>query len=776
MKKILAIVLIFVLILSIFAGCAGSVAPTDGSQSADQSSTGSVSSGTAGPSGSTAGNGDLSGSDNSAGDTSGSDSSSGTDVTDPTVNSGSTDIGGSTDATDNSGNAGTSDPAGSTENSGSSDNSGGSSDNSGSSTDSSLADPDQSYGDDLEDSGIYDDYFDSDTVDIHVTYISGTKNAYKLTGNVLTFSGIAADSVYAISGQYSGSIVIDVGDDYKFELELTGLSLVSSDTNPITVLSGDKVTLTAKKGTENAIYDTRPAVDESDETLTKGAIHSEVDLQIGGKGSLSVVSENNNGIHTKDDLTVKNLTLTVTCQDNALKGNDGVEISGGTITLIAKTGDGIKTTNSDISSKGNQRGTVSIAGTNLTIYAACDGIDAAYDVVVDEATTVLNIYTDKYSNYSEEVTATASSNYYIRYSGNTYQYSVKYYNSDSDYLWVNATYHSAVSGGRSYYYYYSFPKKTEYSKMQVFVYNSSMQLSQDTSYVMATDYLTPNTSYDTFALSNRGGQLSYSWTNYSTSGGMGGMGGMDSGNTDKSDYSTKGIKAANQIVINAGTVTVKAYDDAIHANNGTTLENGSAALGNVTVNGGTVSLYSNDDGIHADGILTINGGTVNILNSYEGMEGSQVIVTGGNISVLAKDDGINSTATSGTGVTFRGGDIFIYCTGDGIDANSRTSYAGISFEGSNVVVISNSSGNSAIDTEQGYKYTAGSVIAIMPRGGMTGEATNCQNFSSVATATTRSFTANQTVTVSGDLNMTFTMPCSISNAYVVILNRSTSIS
>ena len=35
-----------------------------------------------------------------------------------------------------------------------------------------------------------------------------------------------------------------------------------------------------------------------------------------------------------------------------------------------------------------------------------------------------------------------------------------------------------------------------------------------------------------------------------------------------------------------------------------------------------------------------------------------------------------------------------------------------------MIVISNSSGNSAIDTEQGYTYTGGKVIAIMPRGGM----------------------------------------------------------
>ena len=72
------------------------------------------------------------------------------------------------------------------------------------------------------------------------------------------------------------------------------------------------------------------------------------------------------------------------------------------MTLIAKQGDGIKTTNSDISSKGNQRGIVSLRGGNIDIYAATDGIDASYDVNVSDR-TILNIYTGPYSPYSEIV-------------------------------------------------------------------------------------------------------------------------------------------------------------------------------------------------------------------------------------------------------------------------------------------------------------------------------------------------------------------------------------
>ncbi len=91
--------------------------------------------------------------------------------------------------------------------------------------------------------------------------------------------------------------------------------------------------------------------------------------------------------------------------------------------------------------------------------------------------------------------------------------------------------------------------------------------------------------------------------------------------------------------------------------------------------------------------------------------------------------------------------------GDGIDANSRTSYEGIRFEGGDTVMISTSGGNSAIDTEQGYAYQGGRVLIIMPSGGMTSEATHCRNFASVATKASLSGRSDTclTVTVGGEL-------------------------
>lgn len=639
-----------------------------------------------------------------------------------------------------------------------------------------IGSDDSSYGDSLSDLGAYDGLFEGGTSNLVIKCVSGTQGCYKVEGSTIIFTPVSAESVYSISGNFAGNIVINTGDSYKFELELSGFSLICDSTNPITVFSGDEVSIQAKKNTNNYIYDRRAAIPDIDTDSISGAIYSEVDLEISGKGSLFVVSEGNNGIHSKKDLQVKNLDLTVSCKDNALKGNDSVELEAATCTLIASLGDCIKTSNSDISSKGNQRGTVSVTGGSYDLYAACDGIDAAYDVVMGGSDTSINIYTDRYSNYSEEVVSVADDLYYIRFNQSGYTYSVKYYNSEDDYTWVNAEYHSTVSGGMSQYHYYSFPKSSDYSKLQFYVYSSDMEQGQDAEYLVASDLITPSEAYDTIYLTSRGGYIYYDWTNYSTTvsgsrpGGPGGPGGgMNDGNAEKSDHSAKGIKAANSITLNDGALNIKSYDDAIHAKNDSALENGKTALGSVTVNGGSLTLYSNDDGIHADGELKINNGSVSVINAYEGIEGSTVAILGGSVRVIARDDGINATSTSGTTITVGGGDLYIYCGGDGIDSNSRTSYSGIAFTGGRSVIISTSGGNSAIDSEAGYKYTGGSVVAIMPRGAMTGEATKCQSFSSIGVSTSISVTKGEyLVCTVGSDRLTLNMPATISGTAIML--------
>lgn len=585
-----------------------------------------------------------------------------------------------------------------------------------------------------------------------ISCAAGTNNAYSVAGNTITFSGIAIASEYNISGKLHGNIVIDVTDNYKFELAMSGFELYSHDVCPVNVKSGDKVTLSAKKDTVNYIYDMRAAVDESSDDVA-AAVYAQCDLDVQGKGTLNIKSENNNGIHTKDDLKIKNLTLQTDCLDNALKGNDSVTIESGNIVVIARKGDGIKTTNSDVSSKGNQRGTVAVKGGNILVYAACDGIDAAYDVTVDEsvATVDLQVFTDKYSKYSQEVTSVSESTYYVRYNQTSYKYSLKFYNDDSDGVWKNSSSYTRVGNN----YYYAIEKPNGYAYVQLFIYSDGQQQGQGSTYVACTEGERVNNNYDTLALrQSMGGGLSYSWTNYttttpSTPGRPGMGGGMNEGNPDKGDHSTKGIKADNAVSVAAGGITVSAYDDAIHASNDATLENGSSPLGNVSITGGKITLRSNDDAIHGDGAVSISDGTVNIVGSHEGVEGKTVSISGGNVSIVANDDGINGTAKSGNGITVSGGKLYVFSGGDGVDSNSQTNYEGIRFTGGKSVIISTGPADSSIDTERGYKYTGGYVVAVCRSGGMSSEATKCENFSSAGTSQTVSLTKDAYIAVDG---------------------------
>jgi len=533
--------------------------------------------------------------------------------------------------------------------------------------------------------------------DLTITYYSGTEDCYTITSSngeyTVTFSGITEDTLYGISGKLTGNIVVDAGD-YAFELDLEGVTITSSLNAPI-YADGEDFALVAKKGTTNTINDGRSAVSSTSTTDTTATVSASIytlcDTDIKGKGTLNVNSTNNNGIHCKKDLDVKNLTLTVKCVDNALKGNDSVDITSGTINLYAYSGDGILTTNSDISSSGNQRGTVTInsedGDTVVTINAYCDGIDAAYDVVIEELTTgsvTVKIYTYTYASLSS----------------------------------VQSLASFAAPGGGSF---------------------APGQSGQD---------------------SGQG-----SW----------GQAGPDSeGNSNTVDFSCKGIKVANSATIESGTVLIYAYDDAIHSNLGT-LENGSTGTGAITIEDGTLTLKSKDDAMHADGTLTINGGDITISEAYEGLEGLMINITDGDISITSSDDGINgftntSNSTTEGIITLTGGTLYIYAGGDGIDSNNYGQYTGIVFDGADVTIISNGQAESSIDTNNGYTYKSGKVLAIC-QSGMTQEVSMVSNWSSVATYKTMSLSSGSTVkvTVSGSTVASVTMPCSISNAYVVYL-------
>lgn len=508
---------------------------------------------------------------------------------------------------------------------------------------------------------------------------------------------------YSITGKLSeGNIVVSVSENDDVIINLEGVEITSSTSHPVFIESADKVEISAKSKTENYIYDKR----EYSDAASGGAVYAKCDLQMKGKGSLTIESTYNNGLAATKDLKIKNLTLNVKAVNNAIKGNDSITIDSGTIKAVSTKNDALKTTDSDVSSKGNQRGIVTINEGTIDLYSACDGIDASYDVIINGG--VINIYTDKYSEYSEEVLVTKS-NMYIRLSqrmGRTeYSYSVKFYDENNNVTMVNAK--NVTDGPMSY---AILDKPNNAQKMVLYIYNKSQVQGSET-YVACTDLLTVPESKDLYSISKiSSGQVSGSWGNYSSSGRPGGFGpgGMQDGNQDKALYSCKGIKADNEITINGGNINIKSHDDGLHTNNDVTLENGSTGLGNITINNGNITIYSDDDGLHADETVNIKGGNIIITNSYEGVEGEYINFIGGTTQIKSSDDGINAL----TNLNISGGLIYLDADGDGIDSNGTITMSG----GTVLARGSKNGGNGVLDFDRTFTFTGGILLAIGCRG------------------------------------------------------------
>lgn len=575
-----------------------------------------------------------------------------------------------------------------------------------------------------------DDYKTDITEEFQIT--TNDTSAITQSGSVYT---ITKAGEYTVSGLLTdGQLIIDAVDDAEITLILNQTAITCLNGSPIYVKNASNVKIKAEENTYNSITDARTEVTDSSSSDENGnaAIYSTCDLKLVGKGALSVTGGYNNGIQTKDDLSIKNVTLKVTAVNNAIKGNDSVDIESGEIIAISKKGDGIKTSNSSLSNKGNQKGIVTITGGNIDIYAACDGIDAAYGVDISGNGNV-NIYTDTYSEYSEEVTDTSSIS-----------------NSSG----INS--YNNSSGNNS---------------------SGNSKSSANASMMSYTTTANNNQGNNNPGNNNQGNNNMNTPPDMNNNSGFGnssqGRPGMpdnnmnSTGNSSKKSYSTKGIKADSEITISGAVINISSTDDGIHANSDSdVLETGEAGKGTVAVSDGTITIASGDDGIHADKELNISGGYINVTTSYEGLEAMSLNISDGKVYVYATDDGLNACTGDGTTaplINISGGYVDVTTASgdtDGIDSNGSYTQSG----GMVLVKGGSSSGqvSGSIDVDGTITITGGTCIAL---GGVCETPVNSSNayvFSSV------SFNAGSYSVKDSDGNevTSFTLNDSYSNGWI----------
>ncbi len=635
----------------------------------------------------------------------------------------------------------------------------------------------------------------ADDADNYKTEITGEFSITSTDGSTITQN----DSVYTITqaGEYTvtgllseGQIVVNADDNAEITIVLNGTSITCSNGSPIYIKNADNVKIKSEENTYNCIVDARTEADDNSDNSSSengnAAIYAACDLKLVGKGALSVTGNHNNGIQSKDDISIKNVTIKVNAVNNAIKGNDEVAIESGEIIAISRKGDGIKTSNSSLSNKGKRKGNVIISGGNIDIYAACDGIDAAYGVDVSGDGN-LNIYTDTYSNYSEAVAADNSGS-----SANSFGSSISNPDSSASSPCSSTSNpdSSASNPSSSNQNQGSSSKSSSNATMMTYTTtantdnqnNSSVGTPPDMNNAQNNGNMgNPPDMNNTQNNGNMGNppdmnnSSSNSGNNPGMKGNFGGgnraangmPGNNSSGNSSKKSYSTKGIKAESEINISGAAINISSTDDGIHANSDSgVLETGEDGNGIISISGGTITISTGDDGIHADKELNITDGYINVLTSYEGLEAITINISGGQSFVYAADDGINACTGDGTStplINITGGYVDV-TTGsgdtDGIDSNgSYTQSGGMVF-----VKGGSSSGevSGSIDVDGNITITGGTCVAL---GGICETPVNSVNayvFSSVS-FNAGSYSVKDS---SGNEIISFTLNNSYSNSWI----------
>lgn len=187
----------------------------------------------------------------------------------------------------------------------------------------------------------------------------------------------------------------------------------------------------------------------------------------------------------------------------------------------------------------------------------------------------------------------------------------------------------------------------------------------------------------------------------------------DSETSDTETLSTKGIKAAGNLIINGGAIDIDSADDAIHSN------------ADISISNAECELSAGDDGIHADSNVTVNSGSIIVKKSCEGIEGQTIDIIGGNINLTASDDGINAAGgNDGSGfggmpenmsasgdssyIKISGGFLYVNADGDGLDSNGNLYVSG----GEIYVDGPSGSANGALDYSGEAQITGGIFVAV----------------------------------------------------------------
>ena len=229
--------------------------------------------------------------------------------------------------------------------------------------------------------------------------------------------------------------------------------------------------------------------------------------------------------------------------------------------------------------------------------------------------------------------------------------------------------------------------------------------------------------------------------------------GYDSTTFDADNESAKGFKVSN----NATGCEIKVYDGDFSLN---TADDGFHSKRDLTLLKGTYIIYAKDDGLHATFNLVLGVKDapndeldVRVLSSYEAIEGMTITINSGKVIATATDDGINASGGGDDGgkpgpgpgphfgfgkglknnlrknngepnpgpggrgnasfyISIYGGEVNVFCDGDGIDSNGN-----IFIHGGDIKVFSQGNrDNEPVDHDGNFTLFNADLLGVGSKG------------------------------------------------------------
>ncbi len=205
---------------------------------------------------------------------------------------------------------------------------------------------------------------------------------------------IKSEGAYIFSGEAKNfTVQVEADKKDKVQLVLDSAKITNDSFPVIYVKSADKCFINLSGDNELSV--TGDFISDG-EINTDAVIFSKDDLSFNGLGTLSIESNQGNGIAAKDDLVITGGKYVITCKKDAIEANESIAIYDGEFKINSES-DGIQTDtylvidggSFDINSKEGLEATyIQINGGVINIYASDDGINASkkcdnLDIVIE---------------------------------------------------------------------------------------------------------------------------------------------------------------------------------------------------------------------------------------------------------------------------------------------------------------------------------------------------------------------------------------------------------